>query len=269
MQARIKTCILSSLIISFVSACDSDNDIYIDPDLRHRLVYQDDQATACGDQVGIDLNTHGKLLVENNIEVHCSQKGHDGLAYTESCGSETGSINIYTIHQGDLAEAETLGFTALSELDSPQYDTLCEYNVISDYRKYALLEQLASQTQKWQTESLQDYKFTYHHSFADCPSFAPLPRVEISVSQGSVSQVYDLDTQTQLSDLSAYQTIDEIIASLNLKLRLSPIKAGLNSAEPYESPSFSDIGTPLSYYIDQGTDSCDAQVIALSKPESI
>ncbi|MFT7009935.1 hypothetical protein [Paraglaciecola sp. MB-3u-78] len=80
---------------------------------QHVRVYQDDQAISCDNTGAVSVKTHGKLLIDEDIQLHCSQKGDDGFIYTDSCGSATGSINIFTIHNKDLDTAESLGFSRL------------------------------------------------------------------------------------------------------------------------------------------------------------
>ncbi|WP_076417633.1 DUF6174 domain-containing protein [Colwellia sp. UCD-KL20] len=250
------------IIFFCLSACD--NDIIDLKDERHVRVYQDDKAIACQDTGQISLATHGKLLVDKNIEIHCSQKGHDGMNYTESCGSETGSINIFTIHAKDLHTAESLGFSQLSDLPDAQLDKQCEFKVISDVRKYGLINQLRDQYATWKAKKAPDYQFEFNMNFSDCPSFAPTPNVKITVSNNAIDTVYDLDNETFLTNINHYMTIDELFKTLHLQLELTPIEAGLHANTPKLAPVFHNLGAPKQYFIDSGGKDCDAVNYAIS-----
>ena len=243
-------------LTTILSACDSD--IKIDERYSHVRVYQDDLALACDNSSAVSVKSHGLALINEAIEIHCSQKGHDGLAYPEACGSDTSSINIYTIHYGDLATAENLGFSRLANLPDAQFDEQCEYQVISDHRKYHLLEQLVFQSTKWQDIGASEYSFDFNYNYSDCPTFAPVPTVKITVNDDNVISAYDLDNEVFLTDLSGYLTIDELYDELATLLQLTPFNAGLNASEPMKLPSFNELGVPSSYFIDSGSDECDA-----------
>ncbi|MCF2947659.1 DUF6174 domain-containing protein [Paraglaciecola aquimarina] len=247
----------AGLICLSLTACNDDLKIDLEGE-QHVRVYQDDLAPACDSSAAISVKTHGKLLIDENIELHCSQKGHDGFAYTESCDSETGSINIFTIHDKDLATAESLGFSRLSSLPDAQFDNQCEYKVISDHRKYALLDQLNSEYAKWQTNQTPSYQFQFNTSFSDCPTFAPTPVVLVTVTDNEVSTVYDTDSETFLSNIDNYMTIDGLFNELELQLKLTPLEAGLHAGEPKVTPDFNELGVPEQYYLNAGSDECDA-----------
>jgi len=253
------------LICLSLTACN-DNIIDLEGE-QHVRIYQDDQAISCADTGTVSVKTHGKLLIDENIELHCSQKGHDGMAYTESCGSETGSINIFTIHDKDLGEAESLGFSQLSTLPDAQFDERCEYKVISDGKKHALISQLNDQYAIWQTNKTPSYQFQFNMSFSDCPTFAPTPNVTINVNNDAINTVYDIDNETFLTNISDYMTIDELYSELKLQLQLNVIEAGLNVSEPHELPVFSTQGLPEQYYINAGSEECDAANYIMSDLE--
>lgn len=264
---RKKSPITFSLILLCLSSCDND---LIDLKGEHHVrVYQDDEAIACQNTGTIALKTHGKLLVDENIELHCSQKGHDGMSYTESCGSNTGAINVFTLHTKDLNKAKSLGFSQLSELPDAQFDKQCEFKVISDVRKYGLINQLHDEYNKWQTNKTADYKFQFHLNYTDCPTFAPTPTVIITVSNNTIDTVYNINNDTFLTIIDSYMTIDEIFDELKLQLELTPVEAGLNASEPKAAPTFSSIGTPEHYFYDAGNNTCDAANYTISNVELI
>jgi hypothetical protein len=255
--------IMISLVCLGLTACNDEIHYHLEGE-QHVRVYQDDLAPACDDVGTISVQTHGKLLIDENIELHCSQKGHDGMSYTESCGSETGSINIFTIHDKDLSKAESLGFSRLSTLPDAQFDDQCEYKVISDPKKYALLHQLNDQYAIWQASKTPNYQFQFHLSFSDCPTFAPTPTVTITVNDDVINTVYDIDNQDFLPNIEEYMTIDELYSQLNLQLKLTPLEAGLHVGEPNKSPIFSALGMPEQYFLNAGNDECDAANYTIS-----
>ncbi|WP_448249385.1 DUF6174 domain-containing protein [Thalassotalea agariperforans] len=254
-------------LTAILSACDSD--IKIDERYSHVRVYHDDLALACDSSSAVSVKSHGLALINEAIEIHCSQKGHDGLAYPEACGSDTGSINIYTIHYGDLASAENLGFSRLANLPDAQFDEQCEYKVIPDHRKYHLLEQLVAQSTKWQDIGASEYSFEFTYSYSDCPTFDVLPSVKVTVSDDNVVSAYDINNEVFLTDLSNYFTIDELYDELATLLQLTPFQAGLNASEPMKLPSFNQLGVPSIYFIDSGSEECDAINYVINNVEVI
>ncbi|WP_016955762.1 DUF6174 domain-containing protein [Catenovulum agarivorans] len=244
--------------ITALAGCDNDFDYHIDEDQHHVRVYIDDEQLACDSSSAMSLAQSAFVLAEQDIEMHCSQKGHDGFSYTESCGSDTGSINIFTIHMGDLAEAENLGFARLATLDNPQFDDMCEYKVISDHKKYHLLDQVKDAINVWEALDSDHYEFKFDQSFADCPNVTAPPTMRITVEDDVITQVYNMDTQEFVNDISGFKTVSELLAEFKLQIWMSAKSAGLSSSEPYKMPSYSDDGVPLSYYFDQGTNVCDA-----------
>lgn len=249
-------------------ACNSD--FYsaddINKEYKHIRVYKDDAARMC-DDTQLKIKTHGKELVNQNIEVHCAQKGDDGFGYAEVCGGETGSINIFTIHQGDLAQAENLGFSRLTDLPDARFDEHCENKVIYDHDRYVLLKQLKDNYDIWQNINNTEYRYRFHKSYVDCPSFAPMPTVEITVINNQVSTVYNLDNEQFITDIGNFITIDELFRDIKLQLNLAPFAASKNAAENNKLPTFNGLGVPTSYYIDAGSTNCDAIQISLSQVE--
>lgn len=259
----------SALTAAFMCASltGCNDNIFLLNGEHHVRVFQDDQAISCEDNSAIPVKTHGKLLIDENIELHCAQKGSDGISYIQSCGAQTGSINIFTIHFKDLSSAESLGFSRLSTLPDAQFDEHCEYNVISDSRKNGLLKQLDEQSAIWQANKTASYQFRFHMNFSDCPTFVPTPTVTIKVVDDVINSVYDLDNETFLSNIADYQTLDELFADLQLRLKLMPMAAGLSSSEPTKLPSFYATGMFQQYFIDTATNACDAANYRLSDLE--
>ena len=90
----------------------------------HVKVFKYDDSIQCGTS-GIDLDLMANELINNGIDVLCSQKGHDGLMRIAVCGAETGSINIYKIYQANLINAENIGFESVNTL-TEYNDTVCQ-----------------------------------------------------------------------------------------------------------------------------------------------
>ncbi|MEP1448256.1 MAG: hypothetical protein ABJK37_19285 [Paraglaciecola sp.] len=260
---------LSALTAAFMCASltGCNDEIFLLNGEHHVRVFQDDQAISCEDSSAISVKTHGKLLIDEDIELHCAQKGSDGMNYIQSCGAQTGSINIFTIHFKDLSSAESLGFSRLSTLPDAQFDEHCEYDVISDSKKNGLLNQLDEQSTIWQANKTASYQFRFHMNFSDCPTFAPTPTVTIKVVDDAINSVYDLDNDTFLSNIADYHTLDELFTDLQLRLKLMPVAAGLSSGEPTKLPTFNDSGMFEQYFIDAGTEACDAANYTLSDLE--
>lgn len=87
-------------------------------------VFQSDAAIQCESE-GISTEDMQKVLAAGNIKVHCAQKGNNGMMQTTMCGSPTGSINVYTIPESQLEQAQMLGFVPVSTLPDYQ-DVACE-----------------------------------------------------------------------------------------------------------------------------------------------
>lgn len=260
--------------LTLLTACN--NDFYsakdINPAYKHLNVYQSDMSLQCDNSNTISLKTQGSVLVNNHIEIHCSQKGYDGFVHPESCGSNTGILNIFTIHQGDLVQAKSLGFEALSALPSPIFEESCERQTIYDIDRYQLLKQLEKAESIWKNINVNEYSFQYHKYFPDCPTFAPLPTVEITVANDRVTTVYDVNAETFITEITPYMTLDEILADIKLSLNLAPAAAGRSVAEPQKFPRFNQLGIPESYYIKRteylvnsdDAQSCNATQLTLS-----
>lgn len=86
-------------------------------------VFKYDGSRQCENN-GIPLDVMAQELIGGGVDVICSQKGSNGMAYPAVCGAGTGAINVYLIHQENLSDAEALGFSSVNEL--PNYlDTPC------------------------------------------------------------------------------------------------------------------------------------------------
>lgn len=64
-------------------------------------------------------------LTNAGIDIVCSQKGNDGEPQLTVCGADTGNINIYTINNSNLPDAEALGFESVNTLVNYQ-DEQCQ-----------------------------------------------------------------------------------------------------------------------------------------------
>ena len=89
--------------------------------------------TACGDSPPVEIYRYKgsrqcafdsgtpywameQILTDAGIDVLDSGEGTDGKEYLQVCDGPDGVINVFTIHEDQLAEAEALGFRPLSEL---------------------------------------------------------------------------------------------------------------------------------------------------------
>ena len=81
-------------------------------------VYKYDGSVQC-ESSGTSVEDMQRELADAGIHVACGQKAGDGYAYAAVCGTATGMINVYTIGNADLPEAESLGFKSTGEL--PDY----------------------------------------------------------------------------------------------------------------------------------------------------
>lgn len=87
-------------------------------------VFKSDGAVQC-ESAGTPVDEMASELVNVGIDVICGQKGDSGSAVATMCGGETTSINIYTIHDVSLLDAEAHGFKNVTVL--PDYkDQACE-----------------------------------------------------------------------------------------------------------------------------------------------
>ncbi len=92
-------------------------------------VYQYDSSKQC-EGVGIALDVMAKSLIDNGIDVSCSQKGRDTVVRKTLCGSDTGILNLYEIDASNLTAARLLKFKPTNELLNYS-DTQCDPNLIS------------------------------------------------------------------------------------------------------------------------------------------
>jgi hypothetical protein len=82
-------------------------------------VYKYDGSIQCEGE-GVSVEEMEKELVNAGVDVFCSRKGSDGLARVAVCGASTGFINIYSIHESNLKDAQELGFKEVTTLPGYQ-----------------------------------------------------------------------------------------------------------------------------------------------------
>lgn len=82
-------------------------------------VYKSVGAVQCGDP-GSPAPELALQLVESGVSVSDAFCGHDGMMRIAQCGAPDGAIAVFSIAQRDLAEAQRIGFSPLSELPSAQ-----------------------------------------------------------------------------------------------------------------------------------------------------
>ncbi len=70
-----------------------------------------DNSLQCGYNVGITIEAMAKEL--EGISILKSSKKHDGLMRIQSCGAQTGMMNVYNIYRKDAKKAVKLGYKVL------------------------------------------------------------------------------------------------------------------------------------------------------------
>ena len=112
MTNRILILILSLFLIS----CDSEKPEVVEDDLAG--VYIEKNDTQCNDD-GSSLVEVSSYLSNAETKVYKATCGFiTGLSYDGVCGGGTNNIYYFLINAVDLTQAENLGFSALSGLDS-------------------------------------------------------------------------------------------------------------------------------------------------------
>jgi len=108
---------------------------------------------------------------------------------------------------------------------------------------------------KWINSNISAYTFTYYSGPSDCPTADPLPPVEITVENNTITNLYipQLDTSLEIST-STYPTINDIFENM------------LNSIEDIKGDQSFDenFGYPLNYQTDISDAECDGYSIAIS-----
>ena len=89
------------------------------PTPRTIQVYKPIGSVQCGD-TGTPAPELALQLVESGVSVSDASCGHDGMMRIAQCGAPDGAIAIFAIAQRDLAEAQRIGFSPLSDLPSVQ-----------------------------------------------------------------------------------------------------------------------------------------------------
>ncbi len=110
---------------------------------------------------------------------------------------------------------------------------------------------------KWNSSGLVDYSFTYQRSPGDCPQASELPAIDIYVEDGAVASVYYSGTN-EVANMENAVTINDIF-SYQLALVDTPPIQFSNTNGSNELPTFdSDLGYPVSFFVDKSKNECDA-----------
>ena len=88
-------------------------------------VYKSDSSVQCDIDSAIELETMKQELIDEGIDVICSQKLNDGEPRNAACGIDSGNINVYVINTSNLVDAENIGFNSVDEL-TEYVDETCE-----------------------------------------------------------------------------------------------------------------------------------------------
>jgi len=117
---------LSGLIVFvlIVSAC-SNGDLTSSGSRLNTKIFKYSGSLQCEEGSGIGLETMKQELIDNGIDVICSQEMHDGFARITLCGRGTGRINVFEIHSSNLPDTVNLGFSTIDVLSQYQ-DEKCE-----------------------------------------------------------------------------------------------------------------------------------------------
>ncbi len=109
-------------------------------------VYKYINDPACGgDRQAISQNDMLAELHQSNISALCVASGNDGLAHTESCGSNTGNLNSFTINSKQIQDAINLGYFPLSDFSEPSLGECIEARHATIY-KYTGAQQCGPNT---------------------------------------------------------------------------------------------------------------------------
>lgn len=74
-------------------------------------VGKSDNSLQCGYNVGVSLDEMAKEL--EGIKILKSEKKHDGLMRIQTCGAQTGMMNVYSIYRKDVKKAVKMGYKVL------------------------------------------------------------------------------------------------------------------------------------------------------------
>ncbi len=85
---------------------------YEEENLGSLFVGKSDGSLQCGMREGVPLKEMAKKELPG-VQILSSEKKNDGLMRIQSCGADTGMLNIYEIRHQDLRKAQKAGFTVM------------------------------------------------------------------------------------------------------------------------------------------------------------
>ena len=85
---------------------------YTQENLGSIVVGKADGSLQCEMKTGLSLEEMAEKQL-NGIKIISSRKAHDGLVRIQTCGVETGMLNLYEIQHQDLSQAQKSGFTVI------------------------------------------------------------------------------------------------------------------------------------------------------------
>lgn len=85
---------------------------YTQENLGSLVVGKSDGSLQCEMKVGLSLEEMAQTQL-SGIKIISSRKAHDGLVRIQTCGVETGMLNLYEIQHQDLSQAQKSGFTVI------------------------------------------------------------------------------------------------------------------------------------------------------------
>ena len=119
MKLITKTFAVVAVGAILTSGCQATTEASTGPTKTGKVVaiYKDALKKQCFAD-GISLETMTSTLNVAGVEVACAERHNDGMIYSQACGSNEGTINVFAIDSSDLETAKTLGFSELSTATS-------------------------------------------------------------------------------------------------------------------------------------------------------
>lgn len=118
-----------------------------------------------------------------------------------------------------------------------------------------LVNLIETNFEKWKASNVATYTFTYYLAPTDCPAADPIPPVEVTVENNTVTNLYvpDLGVNLDIST-SSYPTINEIF---EVMIDSKDVIEGLPSFDEY-------FGYPINYKTNISGAQCDGFSVTLS-----
>jgi Family of unknown function (DUF6174) len=110
----------------------------------------------------------------------------------------------------------------------------------------------------WKTAQLRDYEFTYSVTPLDCSKFNPFPAVVVTVKNGAVSSVFNMESGIYEADFAQWPTIDLLFEELNASAEENPWVFSKAVKDVNSAPVFdARYGFPADIRVDMTVGPCD------------